>query len=891
MGKVAEFERELKQRSRPRLGSWHKVDMHNHTPASDDYKYRQPDTPDRLAEQILKMDLAVVMFTDHGRLPELTFVDAIEKRCRRLIVRGAELNVFVDAWDKPAGKVARNLFFHLLVGFDPHGEQSPDYWLTHLYRECRSEEREAGGKKIKGISASLEEVCEVLRQANALVIPAHLHSTADAFRSRSIDDIFADREFLEFARQRACTALEVTSLKTGAFFDGKHVETDGLHKSCIQSSDSHEPAELGWRPTYVEMETPSYQELKASLELPFRVSLSIPSEPPSYVVGLHVQGEFLKDMWITFSPHCNVLIGVKGSGKTSMLECLRFVLGAEIPTSRKDEVDAHLKAILGPAGRVRALVKRADGAKILVERSIAEEGFLVTFEDERQERISRAESLLFPTYILGWHEIEQVATDPNVRRLYLDAISDRVQVRQLEERAALLGKQIRDKHDLAASRYSSFQTIHHQVNRLQELRRGLQQLTDANLVQLRDEYQVATDHRQALRVMVERVANARDRASAHSANLLGGIEAAALEGPSPLDNAVVRARDLLSRVFSTVSENGRKVEEKLRGLGDEFAETAREADQAFAAFAEMYNEKVSALTPEQRRLLETHRVVMEETKDLAHLEAEQDRVKQETEQLLRELMQLCEQVAETLDRRTQLRVQRVSEFNNEVETYGVRLTVTQQQTGEEYQNLAQRYSHGSTVLNELRSNFPDRLAHLCVRNAYGSLLGKLDTGYGRLFEYSELAHFLGLFENDDLRVELRVGKAGQEYSPIDQLSAGQRCTAIFPVLLKLEEGPLVVDQPEDNLDNRHIADIIAPALADGKKSRQMMFTSHNANLVVLSDAEMIAAFESTGSEGRVEECGFLATRDSPITEHVLQILDGGERALELRFRKYGRGAE
>jgi ABC-type cobalamin/Fe3+-siderophores transport system ATPase subunit len=156
-----------------------------------------------------------------------------------------------------------------------------------------------------------------------------------------------------------------------------------------------------------------------------------------------------------------------------------------------------------------------------------------------------------------------------------------------------------------------------------------------------------------------------------------------------------------------------------------------------------------------------------------------------------------------------------------------------------------------------------------------------------MFEHAEIGYFLNTFEDDDLRIELKVGKAGQEFSPIDQLSAGQRCTAVFPMLLQLEEGPLIIDQPEDNLDNRHIATTIAPALVRDKRIRQMLFTSHNANLVVLTDAELIMSMESDGATGRLDAAGFLATRDSVITQPVLDIVDGGEIALDLRFRKYG----
>ncbi|MCY3872702.1 MAG: hypothetical protein OXF88_00235 [Rhodobacteraceae bacterium] len=133
------------------------------------------------------------------------------------------------------------------------------------------------------------------------------------------------------------------------------------------------------------------------------------------------------------------------------------------------------------------------------------------------------------------------------------------------------------------------------------------------------------------------------------------------------------------------------------------------------------------------------------------------------------------------------------------------------------------------------------------------------------------------FEGDDLSIFFDVGLDDEDHRAIDQLSAGQRCTAIFPLLLKLQEAPLIVDQPEDHLDNRHIADTIAPALLEDKRARQVASTSHNANLVVLTDAEQIALFDSDGSRGEMSARGFLCTSTSSITKHVIATLDGGIR--------------
>jgi hypothetical protein len=353
------------------------------------------------------------MFTDHNKLPDIAFVNEISKKTSALIIRGVELNIFVNAFGVDVGK---NLYFHLLVGFDPEAPQSPDYWLSDLKRHCQWETRESGGTKIEGIVDPMEKVFEVLKDSNAILIPAHLHSGKDAFKTRSVDKIFCDREFLRLCRT-TFTAVEVTDSKTATYFDGKHSETENLFKSCIQSSDSHHPDQLGWRPSFAQMEVVSFKDLKAALELPFRIRIIPPAKPRSFVVGMHVKGQYLKDIWHLFSPYCNVSIGVKGAGKTSLLECLRFGLGADIPESKKESVNKHIQSILGPSGHVQILIKREDGTKLLVERSTSNPNFQLTFEDDRAEQISSSDGLIFPVTILGWHEIEQAADDPKIRKL------------------------------------------------------------------------------------------------------------------------------------------------------------------------------------------------------------------------------------------------------------------------------------------------------------------------------------------------------------------------------------------------------------------------------------------------------------------------------------------
>jgi hypothetical protein len=114
MSVVSEFERELGRKSQTTFARWHAVDLHNHSPQSRDYRGEGEDLAKQTADRIAETGLSVVMFTDHEDLPDATFTSQVAETSNRLILRGVELNVFVDAWGQAFAKVSKDLFFHLL---------------------------------------------------------------------------------------------------------------------------------------------------------------------------------------------------------------------------------------------------------------------------------------------------------------------------------------------------------------------------------------------------------------------------------------------------------------------------------------------------------------------------------------------------------------------------------------------------------------------------------------------------------------------------------------------------------------------------------------------------------------------------------------------------------
>lgn len=140
---------------------------------------------------------------------------------------------------------------------------------------------------------------------------------------------------------------------------------------------------------------------------------------------------------------------------------------------------------------------------------------------------------------------------------------------------------------------------------------------------------------------------------------------------------------------------------------------------------------------------------------------------------------------------------------------------------------------------------------------------------------------------DIVQIELNVAHDHSEdkYIPLDRLSTGQKCTAILNMLLVSRDDPLIFDQPEDNLDNAFIAERIVKDIRHLKNRRQFLFTTHNANIPVFGDAELIAVLGSDGETGRINYQGGIDQDD--VQKQAADILEGGEEAFNVRKAKYG----
>jgi ABC-type cobalamin/Fe3+-siderophores transport system ATPase subunit len=139
---------------------------------------------------------------------------------------------------------------------------------------------------------------------------------------------------------------------------------------------------------------------------------------------------------------------------------------------------------------------------------------------------------------------------------------------------------------------------------------------------------------------------------------------------------------------------------------------------------------------------------------------------------------------------------------------------------------------------------------------------------------------------DAIHVEVDLADTGeQRWTHLREVSPGQAATAMLALALVAGSEPLVIDQPEDDLDNRFIYEEIVQQIADVASQRQVIVATHNANIPVLGDAELVVAFEATTERGEILARGGL---DEPVVATTARnILEGGVEAFEARARRYG----
>jgi DNA repair exonuclease SbcCD ATPase subunit len=142
------------------------------------------------------------------------------------------------------------------------------------------------------------------------------------------------------------------------------------------------------------------------------------------------------------------------------------------------------------------------------------------------------------------------------------------------------------------------------------------------------------------------------------------------------------------------------------------------------------------------------------------------------------------------------------------------------------------------------------------------------------------------FPQDSLSVRYSL-KNGDNFRPVEQGSPGQKTAALLAFILSYGDEPLILDQPEDDLDNQLIYDLIVTQLREIKQRRQVLVVTHNANIVVNGDAENVVVLDVRAGQTRIAQQGGL--QDQAIRDEICRVMEGGKDAFNQRYRRINAG--
>jgi predicted ATPase len=651
------------------------------------------------------------------------------------------------------------------------------------------------------------------------------------------------------------------------------------------------------------MVSPTIEGLRqAFLDCESRVRLSSDPKPRAHteLIAVSWAGGLLDGQCLRFNESLNVVVGGRGAGKSTLIEGLRYAF--ELPPKGDEARRTHenmVKSVLGQGATISVLVRSPlpSPQYYLIERIYGGRARIRNQNGELLQNVSPS-SVLGSLEVYGQHEISELTRFPEklaqlLRRFTEPAADSTAAKTQLKE-------QLERSRNSITSEATEIGRIEEALAALPALKEHLKRFATAGLDEkLKNNTQIdeeAQFFEQAEQIVVEAEALAE-------AVVTGGTSEGPIVGKEAKDlpnAAIVTKLDavqatLLQKIQAAgksinaaVKEAAAAVEKikiewtpKQKAADELYQKTLRElkAEGHDAGKFVQYKSQVDRLKPKEAELKTRNKALAQHQKARRELLANWDAAKAED---FRELQRAARKVSKRLKDRVRVNV-RPSASLDQLEAI-----IRKRCSGNFSQALERLRNKDDLSLSDLGSTIAEGAASLVRKYGFSQSAAErvAQGGTALALEVEECE------VPAEAVLELNVGSdAAQTWKELDQLSTGQKATAVLLLLLLESDAPLVVDQPEDDLDNRFIADCIVPTMREEKKKRQFIFSTHNANIPVLGDAEQIVGLTPV-VEGGVEHatipdelCGSI---DTPaIKEMIEDLLEGGQEAFEFRKQKYG----
>ena len=614
---------------------------------------------------------------------------------------------------------------------------------------------------------------------------------------------------------------------------------------------------------------------------------------------IEISGGFLPGLSVNIPPGLTCIIGARGSGKSTLAEAVRFALCgmATAPKHCAELIQANLAG-----GALVTITALADGSHpYTIKRGLKQNPVLLTSDGRAINTVDLDRGTFLPLDVYSSLEIEAIADEAlgHKRRNLLDELRSE-QMRTIHLSLGESARALDANADRIRTAQRTIEDLTEQIEELGDVRARLSALGPSDRESAEDFGRLSRQQQLDQREIAKLDSADRDVKTLEESLERLRREAKNVFAPRLTEEQSANA-DTLRRYDKLLSATMAPIEKHLSGIQAKIREASSTLAQARQSVTEIHTSHVGDLA----RLAALNQAASEQARVRASLEqqvAKLEGLEQERVELNGELKALLEQRKSLKtdhilmrDQISTMRDEVASELQHEAGER-VRIRVMRNADHLSYQQMLVDGLKGARVRNQneilatLMQLRPEQLAQIIQSNDFES--------------FEELTHFgaersrkiLDAFRDsvdplaleitpieDRIAIELNVATAGApHFKDASDLSRGQKCTALLPILLARRDNPLIIDQPEDNLDNHFIFETVVNAVQRVKKRRQMIFITHNANIPVLAEAELVLVMTSDGRVGAVEKRGSV----DDCREQIIDLLEGGREAFELRSKRY-----
>lgn len=905
---------------------WWKFDFHTHTPASMDYGKGDSSLAGSMNPRDWLLDfinngIECVAVTDHN---SGEWIDNLNAEAKKLRDEGHNIFVF------PGVEISANSGIHVLGIFDPNCTSAS---ISAVIGACKF--RGTHGDSDSVTEESAENVIKEIISAGGVAIPAHIDMKAGLCQQtsshtiRQVCDVASAVEIIFPDRDSADAPLSrFTNLN--------------IDLPSVIGSDSHRPRDVGRAFTWVKMSSPSIEGLKLAMvdggpslirsdELDGDPNQSSNTLLKSVTIENAKYAGRVSPLIIEFNPWLNSIIGGRGSGKSSVLEFIRLGMDRSVDFANLS-VDNEIRKSFDNFTKVstsretQGVILQNTKITCIYSRDNVDYRLIWTNQD-RKVSISRFDGAnfipengeacsRFPIKIFSQKQIFDLAKNPNTLLRLIDE-SSTVGFQQWKmdwdekcRHFQTLCAQRREKY----SKGQNKNVLQGQLSDVEQKIKTIEQSGHAEILKNFQSFRAKKSSIVEFEKSIEGIKNLAENLT--ESIILPNVEQSLFDSENSSEQEVLQrvatlnqsTSDFRARINDAIS----LIDDELKGFASWYASS--DFNNAHTAADDEYNSLIESLVSqgitspaEYSQLVEDRDKINKSLDDLSKLEAELTVIHVLVNNAFLALV----------ESRKQLTLNRIDFLNTYLSTNAsIKVEITpfsdldsldatfrkaigrpdnafaseifdpDRETGFLFelnkQLLAVNKKPDASNIN-LWAEIIDKFKLEFLEAEKGQILGtKLGKRFSDYLEQMPIQNFDAVntwFPEDKLIIKFYDGN---RFKDVSQGSAGQKASAILSFLLSYGTEPLILDQPEDDLDNGLITSLIVSKLHDNKAFRQIIVVTHNPNIVVNGDSEYVIALEDSG---QIKKLASGALQEISVRKNVCEIMEGGEIALQKRYKR------